>query len=173
MAEGWSFGNEGEKIVDVCVNWGRSEKHNLELCVLTIRMKVTICREAHFNAAHRLHNPHWTDEQNRAVFGKCNSPNYHGHNYDLIVKVKGPVDEATGYVMDMKLLADLVDEVVVGRFDHKNLNLDTEFFRTLNPTAENIVIVCWNLLRARIDASLDLTLVLYETQRNFVEYSGE
>jgi 6-pyruvoyltetrahydropterin/6-carboxytetrahydropterin synthase len=136
-------------------------------------MKVTVCREAHFNAAHRLHNPAWSDAQNQAVFGKCNNPHYHGHNYVLVVKVRGEVDPETGYVVDMKWLADLIDEVVSERFDHKNLNLDTAEFRTLNPTAENIVVVCWNLLRPHIPVTLDLTLVLYETQRNFVEYSGE
>jgi 6-pyruvoyltetrahydropterin/6-carboxytetrahydropterin synthase len=136
-------------------------------------MKVTVCREAHFNAAHRLHNPAWSDERNQAVFGKCNNPHYHGHNYDLIVKVTGTVDPESGYVVDMKWLSDLVEEEIEGRFDHKNLNLDTEEFRDLNPTAENIVIVCWQLLRQRIDIGLDLSLVLYETKRNFVEYSGE
>lgn len=136
-------------------------------------MKVTVCREAHFNAAHRLHNPEWSDARNQAVFGKCNNPNYHGHNYDLIVKVSGPVDPETGYVVDMKWLSDIVEEEIEQRFDHKNLNLDTQEFRHLNPTAENIVVVCWQLLRKRIDSGLDLSLVLYETKRNFVEYSGE
>ena len=136
-------------------------------------MKVTVCREAHFNAAHRLHNPAWSDARNQAVFGKCNNPNYHGHNYDLIVKVSGPVDPETGYVVDMKWLSDIVEEEIEQRFDHKNLNLDTQEFKDLNPTAENIVVVCWQLLRKRIDSGLDLSLVLYETKRNFVEYSGE
>jgi 6-pyruvoyltetrahydropterin/6-carboxytetrahydropterin synthase len=136
-------------------------------------MKVTVCREAHFNAAHRLHNPAWSAERNEAVFGKCNNPNYHGHNYDLIVKVSGPVDPETGYVVDMKWLSDIVEEEIEQRFDHKNLNLDTQEFQHLNPTAENIVVVCWQLLRKRIDLDLDLSLVLYETKRNFVEYSGE
>lgn len=136
-------------------------------------MKVTVCREAHFNAAHRLHNPEWSDARNQSVFGKCNNPNYHGHNYDLIVKVSGPVDPETGYVVDMKWLSDIVEEEIEQRFDHKNLNLDTLEFKHLNPTAENIVVVCWQLLRKRIDSGLDLSLVLYETKRNFVEYSGE
>ncbi len=136
-------------------------------------MKVTVCREAHFNAAHRLHNPEWSDARNQSVFGKCNNPNYHGHNYDLIVKVSGPVDPETGYVVDMKWLSDIVEEEIEQRFDHKNLNLDTQEFKHLNPTAENIVVVCWQLLRKRIDSGLDLSLVLYETKRNFVEYSGE
>jgi 6-pyruvoyltetrahydropterin/6-carboxytetrahydropterin synthase len=136
-------------------------------------MKVTVCREAHFNAAHRLHNPEWSDARNQSVFGKCNNPNYHGHNYDLIVKVSGQVDPETGYVVDMKWLSDIVEEEIEQRFDHKNLNLDTQEFQHLNPTAENIVVVCWQLLRKRIDSGLDLSLVLYETKRNFVEYSGE
>ena len=136
-------------------------------------MKVTVCREAHFNAAHRLHNPTWSDARNQDVFGKCNNPHYHGHNYDLIVKVRGEVDPETGYVVDMKWLSDIVEEEIEQRFDHKNLNLDTQEFQHLNPTAENIVVVCWQLLRRRIDLRLELSLVLYETKRNFVEYSGE
>ena len=136
-------------------------------------MKVTVCREAHFNAAHRLHNPTWSDARNQEVFGKCNNPHYHGHNYDLIVKVRGEVDPETGYVVDMKWLSDIVEEEIEQRFDHKNLNLDTQEFQHLNPTAENIVVVCWQLLRRRIDLRLELSLVLYETKRNFVEYSGE
>jgi 6-pyruvoyltetrahydropterin/6-carboxytetrahydropterin synthase len=136
-------------------------------------MKVTVCREAHFNAAHRLHNPTWSDTRNQDVFGKCNNPHYHGHNYDLIVKVRGEVDPETGYVVDMKWLSDIVEEEIEQRFDHKNLNLDTQEFQHLNPTAENIVVVCWQLLRRRIDLRLELSLVLYETKRNFVEYSGE
>ena len=136
-------------------------------------MKVTVCREAHFNAAHRLHNPAWSDARNQDVFGKCNNPHYHGHNYDLIVKVRGEVDPETGYVVDMKWLSDIVEEEIEQRFDHKNLNLDTQEFQHLNPTAENIVVVCWQLLRRRIDLRLELSLVLYETKRNFVEYSGE
>ena len=136
-------------------------------------MKVTVARKAHFNAAHRLHNPNWTEEKNRAVFGKCNNPNYHGHNYDLIVKVTGEIDQETGYVIDMKVLSDLVKELIEDRFDHKNLNLDTEEFKSLNPTAENIAVVCWNLLRPKIDENKNLSVVLYETPRNFVEFSGD
>lgn len=136
-------------------------------------MKVTVARKAHFNSAHRLHNPNWSDEKNKAVFGKCNNPNYHGHNYELIVKVTGEIDPDTGYVMDMKVLADLISELIENRFDHKNLNLDTEEFKRLIPTAENIVVVCWNLLRQQIDDDKDLIVVLYETPRNFVEYRGE
>lgn len=135
--------------------------------------KVTVSRKAHFNAAHRLHNPAWTDEINREVFGKCNRPNYHGHNYELIVKVGGTIDPETGYVMDLKWLADLIDEVIVERFDHQNLNLDTVEFKNLNPTAENIAVVVWDLLRPHISLDKTLKVELYETERNFVEYSGE
>lgn len=136
-------------------------------------MKVTVARKAHFNAAHRLHNPVWNDQKNREVFGKCNNPNYHGHNYELIVKVKGEIDPETGYVIDMKILKDLIRTKVEERFDHKNLNLDTEEFKALNPTAENISVVIWNLLRPDIQPDLFLTVVLYETPRNYVEYSGD
>ena len=132
--------------------------------------KVAVFRKEHFNAAHRLHNPEWSAEMNERVFGKCNNPNYHGHNYELIVKVTGVPDPRTGYVIDMKHLSDLVKAEVVERFDHKNLNLDTEEFTTLNPTAENIVVVIYHLLRAKLDAGLDLQVRLYETERNFVEY---
>lgn len=135
-------------------------------------MKVTVCRKEHFNAAHRLHNAAWTAEQNQAVFGLCNNPNYHGHNYELIVKLTGPVDPDTGYVYDMKKLSDLVKEEVVNKFDHKNLNLDTEEFRELNPTAENIAVVIWDKLRKRINSDYELAVTLYETERNFVEYNG-
>ena len=133
-------------------------------------MKTTVCREAHFNAAHRLHNPNWSDEKNLAIFGKCNNPNFHGHNYDLVVKVTGDVDPETGYVMDMKILKQLIEEEVLERFDHKNLNLDTEEFRELNPTAEHICYVIWTLLRAKLDKKYDLAIRLYETPRNYVEY---
>jgi 6-pyruvoyltetrahydropterin/6-carboxytetrahydropterin synthase len=135
--------------------------------------KVTVSRKSHFNAAHRLHNAAWTEEKNREVFGKCNRPNYHGHNYDLIVKVSGVIDPETGYVVDMKWLADLIDELIVERFDHQNLNLDTVEFKNLNPTAENIAVVVWDLLRPYIDLDKTLKVELYETERNFVEYSGE
>lgn len=133
-------------------------------------MKVTVCRKEHFNAAHRLHNPNWSDEQNRDIFGKCNNPNYHGHNYDLIVKVTGEPDKQSGYVMDMKVLSEIVERNILERFDHKNLNLDTEEFKSLIPTAENIVVVIWNILREKIDHKLELKVVLYETERNYVEY---
>lgn len=136
-------------------------------------MRVTVHRKAHFNAAHRLHNPAWSDAKNQEVFGKCNNPNYHGHNYELIASVTGEIDPETGYVMDVKLLKDLIRDEVEIPFDHKNLNLDTEEFRQLNPTAENIVVVIWNKLRKHINRSLDLKVTLYETPRNFVEYSGE
>ncbi|MES2331252.1 MAG: 6-carboxytetrahydropterin synthase [Bacteroidota bacterium] len=132
--------------------------------------KVAVFRKEHFNAAHRLHNPSWTEERNDAVFGLCNNPNYHGHNYDLVVKVVGEPDPATGYVIDLKILSDLVKEEVMDRFDHKNLNLDTVEFAELNPTAENIAIVIYNLLRPKLDAKLELQIRLYETERNFVEY---
>lgn len=133
-------------------------------------MKVAIFRKAHFNAAHRLHNPEWTEEVNQKIFGKCNNPNYHGHNYDLEVKIVGEVDPRTGYVMDIKILKDLISEYIIDRFDHKNLNLDTEEFKELNPTAENIAIVIWKILKEQLSDELQLTIRLYETERNFVEY---
>ena len=133
-------------------------------------MKVAVYRKEHFNAAHRLHNPGWDDEMNRRVFGKCNNPNYHGHNYELIVKLTGTPDPKTGYVYDMKLLSDLIKEQILRRFDHKNLNLDVEEFKDKNPTAENIAIVIYNLLRERIERKFDLKITVYETERNFVEY---
>ncbi|UXP33273.1 6-carboxytetrahydropterin synthase [Reichenbachiella agarivorans] len=133
-------------------------------------MKTAIIREEHFNAAHRLHNPKWTDEKNLSVFGKCNSPNYHGHNYELHVKLIGEIDPETGYVYDIKILSDLIKKLIVDRFDHKNLNLDVVEFENLNPTAENIVVVIYNLLRKEIDEAYDLKILLYETKRNYVEY---
>lgn len=133
-------------------------------------MKAAVIRRAHFNAAHRLHNPAWTDEKNRSVFGLCNSPNYHGHNYDLEVRVSGEIDPETGMVIDLGWLAQLIEAQVERRFDHKNLNLDTEEFRSLNPTAENIAVVTWRILRQHVPADLDLHVRLYETPRNFVEY---
>ncbi|GAB3530262.1 6-carboxytetrahydropterin synthase [Pontibacter brevis] len=135
-------------------------------------MKVTICRKEHFNAAHRLHNPAWSDEKNQKVFGLCNNPNYHGHNYELFVKLTGAVNPETGYVYDLKKLSDLVKQEVVDTFDHKNLNLDTAEFRNLNPTAENIAVVIWEKLRAKISTEYELAVTLYETERNFVEYNG-
>ena len=132
--------------------------------------KVAVFRKEHFNAAHRLFNPAWDDAKNNAVFGKCNNPNFHGHNYELIVKLVGEPDPQTGYVMDMKVLSELVKEHVLSRFDHKNLNLDTTYFKDINPTAENICDVIYNILRDKIDARLDMQVRLYETERNFVEY---
>ena len=135
-------------------------------------MKVTVSRKAQFNAAHRLYNPDWSFEKNDEVFGKCNNPNYHGHNYQLIVSVKGTIDPETGYVIDMKDLKSLIKEHVEGAFDHRNLNLDTEEFKELNPTAENIAVVIWNKLRPHLKSELELKVVLYETERNFVEFEG-
>ncbi len=136
-------------------------------------MRVSVFRTAHFNAAHRLHNPEWSDEQNKQIFGLCNNPNYHGHNYELEVKVTGTIDPQTGYVMDIKVLKDLIEEEVILPFDHQNLNLDTPEFATLNPTAENIVVVIWKKLRQRLKPELDLCVRLYETPRNFVEFDGQ
>lgn len=132
--------------------------------------KVTVHRKEHFNAAHRLFNPDWTDDKNDKVFGKCNNPNWHGHNYELVVSLTGEVDTATGFVYDLKKLSDLIKLKVLDRFDHKNLNLDVAEFKILIPTAENIVIVIYNLLRKEIEEHLDLKILLYETERNFVEY---
>jgi 6-pyruvoyltetrahydropterin/6-carboxytetrahydropterin synthase len=132
--------------------------------------KVAVFRKEHFNAAHRLFNPAWDMAKNDAVFGKCNNPNFHGHNYELVVKLVGEPDPVTGYVMDLKLLSDLIKEEVLEHLDHKNLNLDTPFFKTLNPTAEHICVVIYDLLRPKIDDKLDLQVRLYETERNFVEY---
>ena len=133
-------------------------------------MKIAVSRKEHFNAAHRLYNPGWTDEKNDAVFGKCNNPNYHGHNYELIVTVTGTPDPKTGYVFDMKILSDLIKEHILKHFDHKNLNIDTPYFKNLNPTAENIALVAWRILRQHIDNQYELKVKLYETERNFVEY---
>ncbi len=132
--------------------------------------KVAVFRKEHFNAAHRLFVPAWDDKKNEEVFGKCNNPNFHGHNYELEVKLVGSPDPQTGYVMDLKLLSDLINEEVLEKFDHKNLNLDTVYFKHLNPTAENIVVVIYDILRAKLPVDLSLTVRLYETERNFVEY---
>lgn len=136
-------------------------------------MRVTVNRKAHFNAAHRLYKPEWTDEKNEAVFGKCNNPYYHGHNYDLIVSVTGEIDPVTGFVMDMKLLKDLIKTEIEDAFDHKNLNEQVPEFKNLNPTSENIVVVIWKKLRPKINKEYDLQVTLYETPRNFVSYSGD
>ena len=132
--------------------------------------KVAVYRKEHFNAAHRLTNPLWDDATNDRVFGKCNNPHYHGHNYELIVKITGVPDAATGYVYDLKLLSELIREHVTEKFDHKNLNEDTVEFKNLNPTAENIAVVIYNILRAKIDTAFGLQVRLYETERNFVDY---
>jgi 6-pyruvoyltetrahydropterin/6-carboxytetrahydropterin synthase len=132
--------------------------------------KVAVYRKEHFNAAHRLHNPLWDEATNDRVFGKCNNPHFHGHNYELVMKVTGDPDPTTGYVMDMKLLSDIAQENVIERFDHKNLNEDTVEFKNLNPTAENIAIVIYNILREKIDSKFELQIRLYETERNFVDY---
>ena len=132
--------------------------------------KVSVYRKEHFNAAHRLHNPLWDEGKNDAIFGKCNNPSYHGHNYEMEVKVTGIPDADTGFVIDLKLLSDIIKEHVIEKFDHKNLNLDRKEFSNLNPTAENIVIVIYDILREKIDKNLDLQVRLYETPRNFTEY---
>jgi 6-pyruvoyltetrahydropterin/6-carboxytetrahydropterin synthase len=135
-------------------------------------MKVTVCREAHFNAAHRIFNPAWDDLKNREVFGLCSLPNYHGHNYNLVVKLTGEINQETGYVFDMKKLKEVIDEHIVERYDHKNLNLDVPDFTSLIPSAENIAVTIWNILREKISREYAIQVVLYETDRNFVEYSG-
>ncbi|MDO1511835.1 6-carboxytetrahydropterin synthase [Maribacter confluentis] len=135
-------------------------------------MKVKVSRKAHFNAAHRLYRKDWDEEKNSEIFGKCNNPNFHGHNYELIVSVTGEIDKATGFVMDMKILKDLIKEEVEDYLDHKNLNIEVPEFKSLNPTAENIVVVIWNRLRPHIIDTHELEVVLYETPRNFVTFSG-
>jgi len=132
--------------------------------------KVAVYRKEHFNAAHRLNNPEWDEATNQRIFGKCNNPHFHGHNYELVIKLTGVPDPETGYVMDLKLLSDIVQENVLERFDHKNLNEDTAEFKNLNPTAENIAVVIYNILREKIDFKFDLQIRLYETERNFVDY---
>ena len=132
--------------------------------------KVSVYRKEHFNAAHRLNIPAWDAGKNTEVFGKCNNPSFHGHNYELIVKVTGVPDPVSGFVIDLKVLSEIIEENVLDRFDHKNLNVDTEEFRTLNPTAENIAIVIYNILREKLDEALELQVRLYETERNYVEY---
>lgn len=132
--------------------------------------RVSVFRKEHFNAAHRLNNPNWSDEKNERVYGKCNNFNYHGHNYELIVQVTGEIDVETGYVIDMKVLSEIIKIEVLDRFDHKNLNLDTEEFKDLNPSAENIAIVIHDKLKTKINSNFDLKIRLYETERNFVEY---
>ncbi|MGM0636083.1 MAG: 6-pyruvoyl trahydropterin synthase family protein [Bacteroidota bacterium] len=135
-------------------------------------MKVTVHRKAHFNAAHRLHRSDWSDEKNQRVFGKCNNPNYHGHNYELVVSVTGEIDTETGYVIDIKELKEYIKTEVEDPLDHKNLNLDVAAFKNLNPTAENIAVIIWNRLRKKVASNLELEVTLYETPRNFVTYKG-
>ncbi|MFN2261232.1 MAG: 6-pyruvoyl tetrahydropterin synthase family protein [Psychroflexus sp.] len=136
-------------------------------------MKVTVHRKAHFNAAHRLYRKDWSFEKNDEIFGKCNNPKFHGHNYELIVSVTGDIDPKTGYVIDIKLLKDIIKSEIEDAFDHKNLNEQVPEFENLNPTAENIAVVIWNKLKPKLDKSHDLEVTLYETPRNFVTYKGE
>ena len=135
-------------------------------------MEISVSRKTHFNAAHRLNVPSWSEEKNKLFFGACNNKNYHGHNYDLIVTLTGEIDEETGYLFDLKILNEIINQEIENKFDHKNLNLDTEEFKDLNPTAENIAVVIWQILRKKIDTKLKLKITLYETERNFVEYNG-
>jgi len=133
-------------------------------------MRISVFRKAHFNAAHRLHNDKWSDEKNKEVFGVCNNPLYHGHNYDLEVKITGEVDPETGFVYDLKVLKDLIKNHVENHLDHKNLNLEVSEFKDLNPTAENICFVIYNILRAKVEDQFDLSIMLWETPRNYVQY---
>ena len=135
-------------------------------------MKVTVSRKAHFNAAHRLFKKDWSFEKNEEIFGKCNNPNFHGHNYELIVSVTGEIDKETGYVIDMKILKDIIKSEVEDAFDHKNLNVEVPDFKELNPTAENIAVVIYNKIKPKLNVNLNLEITLYETPRNFVTYSG-
>ena len=135
-------------------------------------MRVTVSRKAHFNSAHRLYRKDWSFEKNEEIFGKCNNPNYHGHNYDLIVSVTGEIDQETGYVVDVKILKDIIKSEVEDAFDHKNLNIDVPDFENLNPTAENIAVVIYNKIKPKLKPDLDMEVTLYETPRNFVSYSG-
>lgn len=135
-------------------------------------MKVQVSRKAHFNAAHRLYREDWDDAKNRTVFGKCSNPNYHGHNYELIVSVTGDIDQSTGFVMDMKVLKDIIKNQIEDAFDHKNLNIEVPEFKDLNPTAENIAVVIYDKIKPHIASNLMLEVTLYETPRNFVTYSG-
>lgn len=135
-------------------------------------MKATVHRKAYFNAAHRLFVKEWSEEKNFAVFGKCSNPHYHGHNYELIVSVTGVIDAVTGFVIDLKVLSDLIQKEVKEKLDHKNLNIEIEVFKELNPTVENIAVVIWNILREHLPKELELEITLYETRRNFVTYKG-
>ena len=138
--------------------------------MISMGKKISVYRKEHFNAAHRLHNDDWDEATNYKVFGKCNNPNYHGHNYELIVKITGEIDDATGYLIDLKVLSDIIEKNVLDKFDHKNLNQDCVEFKNLNPTAENIAIVIYEILRSQLKKELDIQIRLYETERNFVEY---
>ena len=153
--------------------WNILENNSRDFNLNNMNKKVSVYRKEHFNAAHRLNNPAWDEEKNEAVFGKCNNPSFHGHNYEMEVKVTGIPDADTGFVIDLKLLSDIINEHVIEKFDHKNLNLDLKEFSNLNPTAENIVIVIYDILREKIDKDLDLQVRLYETPRNFAEYPAE
>lgn len=136
-------------------------------------MKVSVFRKAHFNSAHRLHNANLSEDENQRLFGLCNNPNYHGHNYTLEVRVHGEIDPVTGYVIDTKILKQIIQKEVHDSFDHRNLNLDTVEFKTLNPTAENIAVVIWNKIRVSLSSELDLSIRLYETENNYVEFDGK
>lgn len=133
-------------------------------------MRISVFRKAHFNAAHRLFNPKWSDEKNTAVFGKCSNPHYHGHNYEMEVKLTGEVDPETGYLYDLGILKKLIKTEIEERFDHKNLNVEVPEFKKLNPTAEHICFVIYNILRAHLPEELELKVRLWETARNYVEY---
>jgi len=132
--------------------------------------KVSVYRKEHFNAAHRLHNPAWDENRNNLVFGKCNNPNFHGHNYDLVVKITGEPALDTGFVIDLKFLSDVIKENILEKLDHKNLNMDVPEFADLNPTVENIAIVIYDILRSKVNEKLDMQIRLYETERNYAEY---
>ena len=136
-------------------------------------MKVSVIRKEHFNSAHRLHVAEWSEEKNHDFFGLCNNKNFHGHNYTLLVKVSGEVDPVSGYLVDMKWLSGIIKQEVKERFDHRNLNLDCPEFKTLNPTAENISMVIWQLIKKKLPENLELTITLYETERNSVEFTGK
>ena len=138
--------------------------------LLSEQMKISVFRKEHFNAAHRLHNSNWSEEKNKAIFGKCNNANFHGHNYELIVEVSGEIDPETGYLIDMKYLSNIIQEHVTEKFDHQNLNTDVKEFENLNPTAENIAVVIWHILRKQLNEQFEIIITLYETERNFVRY---
>ena len=135
-------------------------------------MKITVCRKAHFNAAHKLHNKNWSKEENTKVFGKCSNENFHGHNYELIVKIYGEIDQNTGMVIDLSYLKKIIEKEIEEELDHKNLNLDIPYFKNIIPTTENLAIYIWKKLNKAIELNCKITVVLYETPRNFVEYTG-